>query len=165
MLTRKRSQGFTLVEILIVVVILGILAAIVIPQFSTASDAARASSTVSQLQTIRSQLELYKTQHQNTYPDIITDWSPLLETSSADPTAAESGSTTPSSTHPFGPYLQKAPTNPFMGSDTVAATAADGVGWEYSQTTGVIRLVLPASANPTALGLDTTDYVQLAASP
>ncbi|MEM9111640.1 MAG: prepilin-type N-terminal cleavage/methylation domain-containing protein, partial [Planctomycetota bacterium] len=48
-------KGFTLVEILIVVVILGILAAIVIPQFTNASEAAKASSVLSQLQTLRSQ--------------------------------------------------------------------------------------------------------------
>ena len=61
-------KGFTLVEILIVVVILGILAAIVIPQFTNASTAAKASSVLSQLQTLRSQIELYKNQHNNEYP-------------------------------------------------------------------------------------------------
>ena len=58
MLARKQvARGFTLVEILIVVVILGILAAIVIPQFTNASETAKASSLAAQLQTIRSQLE------------------------------------------------------------------------------------------------------------
>ncbi len=57
---RKVQRAFTLVEILIVVVILGILAAIVIPQFTSASEEAAANSTHSQLQTIRSQIELYK---------------------------------------------------------------------------------------------------------
>src|SRR5215212_9742446 len=65
---RTAKRGFTLVEILIVVIILGILAAIVIPQFTNASQDARKSSLVSQLQTIRSQLELYKLQHRDTYP-------------------------------------------------------------------------------------------------
>ncbi len=153
MSARKRNQGFTLVEILIVVVILGILAAIVIPQFSTASDAARASSTVSQLQTIRSQLELYKVQHMQTYPDLVTSWDQLTQKTDNDGTLNASGS--------FGEYLQKAPTNPFMGTDNVAAAAAAGVGWQYNQTTGEILLVLPNTADPTALGLDATDYVQL----
>ena len=66
-------KGFTLVEILIVVVILGILAAIVIPQFSSASQAAQASSLVTQLQSIRSQLELYQLQHGGDYPTLGAD--------------------------------------------------------------------------------------------
>ena len=56
----SRNAGFTLVEILIVVVILGILSAIVIPQFTSASDTAKANAMTTQLQTIRSQLELYR---------------------------------------------------------------------------------------------------------
>ena len=50
-----KNKGFTLVEILIVVIILGILAAIVIPQFTQASNDARESSLSSELQTVRSQ--------------------------------------------------------------------------------------------------------------
>ncbi len=46
---RNPKRAFTLVEILIVVVILGILAAIVIPQFTSASEEAAANSTHSQL--------------------------------------------------------------------------------------------------------------------
>ena len=53
---RTNKGGFTLVEILIVVIILGILAAIVIPQFTNASQDARKSSLSSQLQTVRSQI-------------------------------------------------------------------------------------------------------------
>ena len=45
--THGRKSGFTLIEILIVVIILGILAAIVIPQFSNASNDARKSSLAS----------------------------------------------------------------------------------------------------------------------
>jgi prepilin-type N-terminal cleavage/methylation domain-containing protein len=44
---RNRKSGFTLVEILIVVIILGILAAIVIPQFTNASEDARRNSMTS----------------------------------------------------------------------------------------------------------------------
>ena len=61
-------------EILIVVIILGILAAIVIPQFTNASQNARESSLQSTLQTLRSQIQLYKLQHSDALPDLITDW-------------------------------------------------------------------------------------------
>ena len=62
MISRRDNarRGFTLVEILIVVIILGILAAIVIPQFTNASQNARESSLQSTLQTLRSQIQLYK---------------------------------------------------------------------------------------------------------
>ena len=59
----RLSRAFTLIEILIVVVILGILAAIVIPQFTDASNSAMEASVQTQLQTIRSQIELYNVQN------------------------------------------------------------------------------------------------------
>jgi general secretion pathway protein G len=62
-----KKKGFTLVEILIVVVILGILAAIVIPQFTSASDEARLSSLTSDLQSLRAQIQLYHIRT-NAYP-------------------------------------------------------------------------------------------------
>src|SRR5438067_5963842 len=65
---RTRKGGFTLVEILIVVIILGILAAIVIPQFSSASNDARKSSLASTAQTMRSQIALYRLQHNDVLP-------------------------------------------------------------------------------------------------
>ena len=59
---RAAVRGFTLIEILIVVVILGILAAIIIPQFTDAADSAGVASARTQLQTMRSQIELFYSQ-------------------------------------------------------------------------------------------------------
>src|ERR1043166_8213610 len=56
----RARKAFTLVEILIVVVILGILAAIVIPQFTNASQDAQRGNIETQLQSIRIQIELYR---------------------------------------------------------------------------------------------------------
>ncbi len=136
MKARNGLKGFTLVEILIVVVILGILAAIVIPQFTSASESAKSSSLISQLQTIRSQLELYQVQHNGDYPDLVTNWDQFTTETNVDGDAPAAGDIT------YGPYMQQAPTNPFMQSSTVAAAAADGVGWVYDQTTGSIQAVM-----------------------
>ena len=119
---RKATQGFTLVEILIVVVILGILAAIVIPQFTSASEDAKASSLQSQLQTIRSQLEIYQVQHNGGYPDLLANgWDQMTGTTNAEGNAGDD----------YGPYLQQPPRNSFTGSSTVADAAGAEVGWVW----------------------------------
>ncbi len=146
-----RSKGFTLVEILIVVVILGILAAIVIPQFTNASESAKSSSLVSQLQTIRSQLELYQVQHNGSYPTLAqlqASWGVMSSKTDVDGTINASGA--------YGPYLQQPPKNAVENSSTVAAAAAAGVGWVYDASTGGIKANL-AAAKATALGVSSTD--------
>lgn len=157
MTRRSKNQGFTLVEILIVVVILGILAAIVIPQFTSASETAKGSSVVSQLQTIRSQLELYQVQHNGNYPTLTLmqqgtdDWEVLtLETDAAGATGTG---------NPFGPYLQKAPVNPFTNSSLVgdAGSAASTDGWSYDEATGVLLIAMSDAIDLANVGLDSDD--------
>src|SRR6187399_2585570 len=102
---RTHKGGFTLVEILIVVIILGILAAIVIPQFTNASQDARKNSLTSQLQTMRSQIELYKLQHLDQLPpalaaggDGAVAWAEMTVKTGADHVPNAAGL--------YGPYLQ-----------------------------------------------------------
>lgn len=153
-------KGFTLVEILIVVVILGILAAIVIPQFTNASTAAKASSVLSQLQTLRSQVELYKNQHNNEFPTsdgtLTGTWDWTKMTSKTDIDGAVG---TTAGTHIYGPYMQQAPKNPFVvtASQTEFGTAVDGTdGWVVNTTTGVIRAAVP-TATAAEQNMDTTN--------
>jgi general secretion pathway protein G len=121
----NRYKGFTLVEILIVVVILGILAAIVVPQFTEASDDAKLSALTTDLQVVRSQLEMYRIQHKGSYPSSL---SLMLSKTDADGKAGGN----------YGPYLPKLPTNPFVGSDTVDTSSKGGgnAGWYYNASTG-----------------------------
>jgi len=56
---RTARRAFTLVEILIVVVILGILAAIVIPQFASATDSARHNAFVTDLNALTKAVSAY----------------------------------------------------------------------------------------------------------
>ena len=81
-INRQNRNGFTLIEILIVVIILGILAAIVIPQFTNASKEAKSSSLVTMVQSLRSQIALFKLQHNDYLPGV----APLV--GSAPPGAA-----------------------------------------------------------------------------
>ena len=112
----RRRRGFTLVEILIVVIILGILAAIVIPQFTNASQNARESSLQSTLQTLRSQIQLYKLQHGDTIPNLTANWDALT----ASTTYGNPAQT-------YGPYMQAVPVNPLNGnSNVVDSTVATG---------------------------------------
>lgn len=62
------AKGFTLVEILIVVVILGILSALVVPQFASASESARQASFITSVKSLASAAEMYRL-HYGLYPE------------------------------------------------------------------------------------------------
>ncbi|MCH9827702.1 MAG: type II secretion system major pseudopilin GspG [Gammaproteobacteria bacterium] len=56
----QRQHGFTLIEIMVVVVILGILAAIVVPRIMSRPDDARIAKAKQDIRVIESALELYR---------------------------------------------------------------------------------------------------------
>ena len=132
---RHCRRAFSLVEILIVVVIIGILAAIVVPQFTDASDNARANNTLSTLKSIRAQLELYRVHHHDQYPTMDQMWDNLLV--ATDP----QGNPDPDSQ--YGPYILNPPRNPYTRSTTIVEMGSGcvDVGWEYDEATGEIRAV------------------------
>lgn len=119
---RMNHRGFTLVEILIVVVILGILAAIVLPQFSNASHLARENTLKDALRYLRTQIEVFKAQHEDLppgYPDGDLAATPdgdtfmLHMTGHTNSTCKYSATADPN--YPFGPYLSAMPRNPITG--------------------------------------------------
>jgi general secretion pathway protein G len=140
-------SGFTLVEILIVVIILGILAAIVIPQFTEASNDARLSQLKSDLQTTRSQLELYKVQHLDTYPasadgdDGTVMIAQLTQKTNVEGEYGAAADPAPT----LGPYIIQFPSNPFAlannaSVDVGAVQTADGdPGWYFNPDDGTFR--------------------------
>jgi prepilin-type N-terminal cleavage/methylation domain-containing protein len=67
-LRRQLQAGFTLVELLIVVIILAVLAAIIVPQFSSATLDAKEAALDANLARMRSAIELFQAQHNGNYP-------------------------------------------------------------------------------------------------
>ncbi|MBS0192421.1 MAG: prepilin-type N-terminal cleavage/methylation domain-containing protein [Phycisphaerales bacterium] len=111
MLKQQVRKAFTLVEILIVVVILGILAAIVVPQFTNATQDAQAGNIKSQLDTLNNQIELYRAR-KNVYPDFTsaTVWTDMVKDG----------------------YIKSEPKNPYNGLSTVVVGAGDAAqGWYW----------------------------------
>lgn len=153
---RTRVKGFTLVEILIVVVILGILAAIVVPQFTNASNEAVKGALQSQLQTINSQVELFRVRNQGAYPDFTgtenDGWGVLVG----------------------GEYLKEAPRNGYTGSAAIAAGAAADIagdrtteqGWVWIETLSTVYAVgYDPTQNVLFHEVESFDYDPEAAAP
>ena len=142
MFVARRRTGFTLIEILIVVVIMAVLAATIIPQYTSSTEDAKASTLKFNVHSLRSLIELYKVHHNGAVPTIASGSLPQLF--SATNTAGDIGTAGPS--YPYGPYLQtELPTNPFDNGRTVTATAVfpptaatSAGGWLYHAATGQI---------------------------
>ena len=157
----KKQAGFTLIEILIVVILLGILATIIIPQVRVSSDDAKLNSLKTNLNSMRDVIMLYYHQHSNTYPGgnstaglpaaSIAAAAGALEKQLTMYTRLDGKtSTKKDETFKFGPYLKSdaLPLNLFNNANDVlcditttdiTAKVSDGsTGWKFYTKTGVL---------------------------
>ena len=151
----RKERAFTLIEILVVVVLLGILAVIVLPLVANSSISAKESALALDLQMLRRYVLVYKTQHLEVgpgYPDGDTTQAPTEDVFIAQTTMSSkpSGETAAVGTAGFvrGPYLMKIPVNPMNHLNTVQvlgnaeefpANADDTHGWIYKASTSEVR--------------------------
>ena len=155
----RKQSGFTLIEMLIVVIILGIIAAIIIPQISVSTEDTKLNTLKTNLNTTRNSLELYYFQHNSIYPgaspttkpaDVTTDALALVAQLARYTDVDGNISNTKTAVFKFGPYIKNGSlaTNPYNDmSDvviddteadiTVRNSAASDNGWKFYRLTGV----------------------------
>lgn len=155
-MNNTKQLAFTLVELIIVVSILGILAAIVLPEVQGHTQQARESAAKDNLRLIRNAIEQYKLNHNGVTPGY-SNGSPLVAfliypqfIEYSNVTGDTTGSKTGAYIH--GPYISEIPENPFNGKTTfelVTTTFPDPftgtTGWYYKASTGEIRLNYPGT--------------------
>jgi general secretion pathway protein G len=148
-------KAFSLIELLIVVTILGIIAMLVAPQFTSATGETRETALRDNLGKLRKQITLYRAEH-NVLPgypagdetavptaDVFRDQMLLFTDASGNTNDTRSG------TFKFGPYLDTMPANPVTGLDTIrivtgssAITPDNSTGWIFQPATGRIYVNL-----------------------
>ena len=168
----KRTGGFSLVELIIVIVILGIIAAVAIPRLSSGSRNASESALRVNLQAMRNAIDYYYTEHHNVFPAANGDGTNAADSAEAFETqllqwtkANGTVSANQDAAFPYGPYIRgKLPkltvgANVGVSTFTVVNQAtplttsiADGTAWVYNVATGELI------ANADALGTNGDAY-------
>ncbi len=143
----RRNAAFTLIELVIVVVIIGILAAIAVPRMSRGATAAGDSALTANLTQLRNAMEMFQAEHGGTYPSLTDAPAALTQFSDAAGStfkdAKDEGSLVI-----YGPYLRSIPplpVGPNKGKNDFVATLGGTAGWVYDATTGQIRANVPDS--------------------
>ena len=145
----KRRNGFTLVELVVVILILGVLAAIAAPKLLSTSSTAADNSMRTSLSIIRNAVDLYASNNNGALPGadgaqvtFKTDVTPYLRGSF--PKCA------------VGPTANQNATITFSASNPLTGNLADNSGWKYNKTTGEF-----ICNNPSASKVDpATNYDQ-----
>jgi prepilin-type N-terminal cleavage/methylation domain-containing protein len=138
----QRRAGFSLIELVIVAVIIGIVAAIAIPRIGTSSAAANEAAFKSNLSLLREAIDRYAADHTGAFPtcDALGGNKTTIMLQLTQYTDdAGNYSASKSSTHQFGPYLREIPALTVGGRKGQAKiSTSDGstVGWVYSPVTG-----------------------------
>jgi len=113
---RHGERGFTLVEIVLVIVLIGILAAIIVPKFAGQTDKAKIAASKANIESIRSAIRLYQANNDGAFPNALAALVPT--------------------------YLKAVPEEAITPSSSVVGTPDGSGGWAYDNATGEIAINL-----------------------
>jgi len=145
---RGRFSGFTLVELMIVVMIIALLATIVAPRFAQSQRRASEAALDANLHSLRNAIELFSAEHGGIFPgNHATSTLQQQLTSYTNFEGAHAAAYSP--TFSFGPYVREIPELPIGDNFTATGvkivtstpTAEDnsgGIGWIYNKNTGEV---------------------------
>lgn len=146
------KRAFTLVELMIVVAILGILAAIVLPEFTTQTQQAKEAAAKANLRILREAIERYAVKNNGIPPGYSGNDTSTMPLPGAFIYKMKNES-----------YLSDIPENPFNNlktllvipdAGTFPADAADEYGWIYKPQTKTIKLDWPGTDSKGVLYFD-----------
>lgn len=112
----RNRRGFTLVEIILVIIIIGILAAIIVPKFVGQSDKAKIAATKANINSLRSAVRLFQSDNDGTPPAALSN---LVTT-----------------------YMRAIPQEAVTPSNSVASSNDGSGGWVYTAASGEVAVNL-----------------------
>ncbi len=125
----KEKTRLSYVEVVIIASVLSVVTMTVVPKFIKASPESKTSDLIDGLQEMRSQLDLYRAQHENSLPpvDSFESFKTAMTTKIGQ----------------YGPYVGKVPVNPFNNLNTVRfdgePAGAGKAGWRFDTETGLFQ--------------------------
>ncbi len=125
----KEKTRLSYVEVVIIASVLCMVTMTVVPKFIKASPESKTSDLIDGLQEMRSQLDLYRAQHENSLPpvDSFESFKTAMTTKIGQ----------------CGPYVEKVPVNPFNNLNTVRfdgePAGAGKAGWRIDTKTGLFQ--------------------------